>query len=127
MRSAASPGRTCARPAGPAPAVQKRRYRTVLTEDELKDLLLKIEAVPLVGVKAIGSAEDPMSARLVGLALAFGGEAIYLPLAHDYPGSPTQLGVDGALRLLKPWLECADCRKVTEDAKLDCHLLANHA
>ncbi len=81
-----------AAPAAPPPAVQKRRYRTVLTEDELKDLLLKIEAVPLVGVKAIGSAEDPMSARLVGLALAFGGEAIYLPLAHDYPGSPTQLG-----------------------------------
>src|SRR5919109_2329433 len=40
-------------PAGeiPAPqpaAIQQRRYRSILTEDELKDLLLKIEAVPFV-------------------------------------------------------------------------------
>jgi DNA polymerase-1 len=113
-------------PAAPPPTVQKRRHRTILTEDELKDLLLKIEAAPLVGLSCSGSAEDPMSARLVGLAFAFGDEAVYLPLAHDYAGAPAQLGADAALRLLKPWLERADCRKVTEDAKLDSHLLANH-
>ncbi|TMH72876.1 MAG: DNA polymerase I, partial [Betaproteobacteria bacterium] len=113
-------------PAAPPPAVQKRRYRPIITEDELKDLRLKIEAVPLVGLSCIGSAEDPMTARLVGLAFAFGDEAVYLPLAHDYAGAPAQLGADAALRLLKPWLERADCRKVTKDAKLDSHLLANH-
>ncbi|HYR36383.1 MAG TPA: DNA polymerase I [Burkholderiales bacterium] len=113
-------------PAAPPPSIAKRRYRPILTEDELKDLLLKIEGAPLVGLNAIGSAEDPMTARLVGLALAFGDEAVYLPLAHDYPGAHAQVGVDAALRLLKPWLERADCRKVTEDAKLDSHLLANH-
>jgi len=107
-------------------AVEQRRYRTIVSEDELKDLALKIAAVPLVGFAAFGSSEDPMSARLVGLAFAFGDEAVYLPLAHDYPGAPTHLDVDAALRLLKPWLERADCRKVTEDAKLDSHLLANH-
>ena len=120
-------------PAGAAPvamppsAIEKRRYRTILTEDELRDIMLKIEAVPLVGINALGSSEDPMTARLVGIALAFGseagGEAVYVPIAHDYPGAPTQLP---ALALLKPWLERADCRKVTEDAKLDSHLFANH-
>jgi len=113
-------------PAAPPPSVQKRRARTILTEDELRDLLLKIEAAPLVGLSCIGSGEDPMSARLVGLAFAFGDEAVYLPLAHDYAGAPAQLGAHGALRLLKPWLERADCRKVTEDAKLDSHMFANH-
>jgi DNA polymerase-1 len=107
-------------------AVQKRRYRAILTADELKDLLLKIEAAPLVGFSAIGSGEDPMSARLVGLAFAFGDEAGYLPLTHDYAGVPAQVPMETAMQLLKPWLERADCRKVTEDAKLDSHLLANH-
>jgi DNA polymerase-1 len=117
-------------PAAPTPraadAVRKRRYRTVLTEEQLRDVVLKIEAVPLVGLACIGSAEDPMRARLVGVALAFGDEAVYVPLAHDYAGAPTQLPMDGALALLRPWLERADCRKVSEDTKLDAHLLANH-
>jgi DNA polymerase-1 len=113
-------------PAAPPPSIEKRRYRTIITEDELRDVVLKIEATPLVALNASASAEDPMTARLVGLALAFGDEAVYLPLVHDYPGSPAQIGVDAAMRLLRPWLERADCRKVTEDAKLDSHLLANH-
>jgi DNA polymerase I len=102
-----------------------RRYRSILTEDELKDLLLKIEAVPLVGLDTLCIGEEPMSARLIGIALAFGDEAVYLPLAHDYPGAPAQLRCDVALSLLKPWLERADCRKVGENVKLDSHLLAN--
>jgi len=104
-------------------ALQQRRCRTILTEDELRDVMLKIEALPLVGINALPSSEDPMTARLVGMALAFGDEAVYIPLAHDYPGSPAPVA---ALPLLKPWLERADCRKVTEDAKLDSHLFANH-
>src|SRR5438445_504802 len=106
-------------PAAPPPTLEKRRYRAILTEDELRDLLLKIEAVPLVGLNCIGSGEDPMSARLVGMAFAFGDEAVYLPLAHQFAGAPSQLGADAALGLLKPWLERADCRKVAEDAKLE--------
>src|SRR5439155_18296289 len=61
-----------------------------------------------------------------GLAFAFGDEAVYLPLAHDYPGTASHLNEDTALGLLKPWLERADCGKVSEDVKLDSHLLANH-
>jgi DNA polymerase-1 len=112
-------------PLSPPPAIQKRRYRAILTEDELKDALLKVQASPLVGFNAIGGGEDPMSARLVGMALAFGDEAVYVPLGHEYAGAPAQLSIDAALRLLKPWLERPDCRKVAEDAKLDAHVLAN--
>jgi DNA polymerase-1 len=115
-------------PSAPAPeatAVQKRRHRTIFTEEELRDVLLKIEAVDLVGFDTVCVGDDPMSARLVGLALAFADEAVYLPLAHDYPGAPAQLGL-AALELLKPWLERADCRKVSENVKFDTHVLANH-
>jgi DNA polymerase I len=103
----------------------KRRYRAILAEDELKDLLLKIEGVDIVGFDTICDGTEPMTARLVGLSFAFGDEAVYLPLAHDYPGAPQQIGSAAALALLKPWLERADCRKVGEDVKFDTHVLAN--
>ena len=116
-------------PQAPAPApsaVQKRSYRAILSEDELKDVLLRMAAVDLVGIEAIATSEDPLAARLVGLAFAFGGEAVYVPLAHEYAGAPAQLPVNTALALLKPWLERAERRKVGENLKFDAHVLANH-
>ncbi len=114
--------------AAPAPvsAMQKRRYRPVLTEDELKELLLKIDAVDLVGFDTVCDGDEPMTARLAGLSFAFADEAVYLPLHHDYPGAPAQVPMDAALKLLKPWLEREDCRKVGENVKFDTHVLANH-
>jgi DNA polymerase-1 len=117
-------------PAAPAPApptgLQRRKQRTILSEDELRDLLLKIEAADLVGFDTLRDGDDPLTARLVGLSFAFGDEAVYLPLSHDYPGVPQQMDISTALALLKPWLEREDCRKVGENAKLDAHALANH-
>ncbi len=117
-------------PAAPAPVQsaegpEMRRTRTVLGEDELKELLLKVEAVPLVGLSVLSVGEEPMTARLVGLALAFGDEAAYLPLAHDYADAPRQIELARALELLRPWLERADCLKVGENVKLDTHSFAN--
>src|SRR5688572_19305384 len=105
--------------------VEKRSYRTILDEDGLKDLVLKIEAVEVLRFDTLCAGEDPMSARLVGLSFAFGDEAAYLPLAHDYPGAPEQVSIERALALLKPWLERADCKKVGENVKFDSHVLAN--
>ena len=123
------PASTTTTPAAPVDApsqVDKRNYRAVLTEDDLRDVLLKIEAVDLVGIEAIATSEDPLAARLIGLAFAFGDEAVYLPLMHEYAGAPAQLPLETALTLLKPWLERADCRKVGENVKFDAHVLANH-
>ncbi len=112
-------------PAAPA-AVAPRRYRAVFTQNELEDLVLKIEVADLVGFDTLCDGDEPMSARLAGLAFAFGGQAAYLPLAHDYPGAPAQLSLDLALGILKPWLERAERKKVGEDVKFDTHILANH-
>ena len=68
----------------------------MLTEDALRDLALKIEAVDLVGFDTVCDGEEPMSARLAGMSFAFGDEAVYLPLAHDYPGAPAQASIDVA-------------------------------
>jgi DNA polymerase-1 len=115
-----------AAPGEPRDGPQKRRQRTVLSADELKSMLLKIEAVPLVGFSTVCDGDEPMGARLVGLAFAFADEALYLPLAHEYPAAPAQLEAQAAIALLKPWLERADCRKVGQNVKFDAHILANH-
>ena len=112
--------------AEPRAGPQKRRLRTILNEDELKDLLLKLEAAALVGFGTVCVGEEPMTARLVGLALAVGDEAVYLPLAHEYPAAPSQVDLQSAIRLLKPWLERAERRKVGQNVKFDSHILANH-
>src|SRR5262245_12028211 len=110
-------------PAAAPPAADKRRTRTILAEAELRDLALKLEAADIAGFVAMGSGEEPMTSQLVGLALALADEAVYVPIAHDYPGAPAQVD---ALSILKPWLERADCRKAGENVKRDSHLLANH-
>ncbi|HWI97754.1 MAG TPA: DNA polymerase I [Burkholderiales bacterium] len=110
-----------------APAeVRRRNRRTILDEDALRDLVLKLDVADVVGLHAVAIGEEPTSARLAGVAFAFGREAVYLPLAHDYPGAPQQVKLEVALELLKPWLERADCRKVGEDVKFATHLFANH-
>ena len=42
-----------------------------------------------------------MTAQLVGMSFAFGETAWYLPLAHEYPGAPEQIGVTRALEMLQ--------------------------
>ncbi len=102
-----------------------RPTRAILDEAELAALLPSLAAAPLVGLAMLAIGEEPMTARLIGLAFAFGEDAVYVPLAHHYAGIPTQIPLDRAIALLKPWLERADCRKVGENVKLDTHAAAN--
>ena len=113
-------------PEAPPPSdLKKRNRRTILDEDGLKDLILKIEAVDVVGFDTLSVGDDPMTAQLVGLSFAFGDEAVYLPLTHDYPGTPGQVRAEVALHLLRPWLRSTERKKVGESVKFDSHVLAN--
>jgi DNA polymerase-1 len=112
-------------PAATPDAVAKRTHRTILEERELVDLIGRVDAAPLVAFDAECVGDEPMSVRAVGLSFAFGREAVYLPLAHEYPGAPAQMDPQKAIALLKPWLERADRPKVSEDAKFLSHALAN--
>src|SRR5437879_11360874 len=68
-----------------------------------------------------------MQARLVGMSFSVNaGRAAYLPLAHNYAGAPSQLGLEGALRMLKPWLENEARKKLGQNIKYQQHVLANH-
>jgi DNA polymerase-1 len=104
---------------------EKRTYSAILDEGRFQALLRKLDAAELVGFDTECVGLEPMSARLVGLSFALGREAVYLPLAHEYPGAPAQLPFDDTLARLKPWLESADRRKVAQNVKFDAHVLAN--
>jgi len=105
--------------------LEKRAYATILEEGQFRALLQKLDAARLTGFDTECVGLEPMSARLVGLSFAFGREAFYLPLAHEYPGAPAQLPIDAALARLKPWLESPGHGKVAQNVKFDAHVLAN--
>jgi DNA polymerase-1 len=114
-----------ATPAGSAP-VERRKYLTLGNESELSGFVARLDAAELVGFDTETTGLEPMAARLVGMSFAFDDTAWYLPLAHEYPGAPDQIGAEKALKLLKGWLESARHRKVGQNLKFDAHILANH-
>ena len=112
-------------PPPPASGPEKRKYRAILEEQDLIDLLQRMQAAPLVAFDTECVGLEPMSARLVGLSFAFGEEAVYLPLAHEYPGVGKQIDFHKAIGLVKPWLEDPARAKVGQNLKFDSHVLAN--
>ena len=113
-----------AMPAGPQP---ERHYRTILSDDELDALVAELERAPLFAVDTETTSLDYMQAQIVGLSFATTpGEACYVPVAHDYPGAPAQLGREHVLARLKPVLEDPGRAKVGHHVKYDQHVLANH-
>ncbi len=103
----------------------RRKYLSLLDQD-LPSFVKKLEAAELVGFDTETTGLEPMLAKLVGMSFAFGDTAWYLPLAHEYPGAPDQIGIENALQLLKPWLESGKHAKVGQNLKFDAHILANH-
>jgi DNA polymerase-1 len=114
-------------PAAAQPASGGRRvYVTLADTPALESWLQGMENAALVGFDTETTGLEPMLAQLVGMSFAFGEQAAYLPLAHQYPGAPDQVGVERALEMLKPWLQSARHAKVGQNLKFDAHILANH-
>ena len=112
-------------PSASAP-LERRKYLTLHNEGDLVEFLKKLERAELVGFDTETTGLEPMVARLVGMSFAFGDQAWYLPLAHEYPGAPDQIGAEKALKILKGWLESERHSKVGQNLKFDAHILANH-
>jgi DNA polymerase-1 len=105
---------------------ERRTYITLGDERALADWLRTMQQAELTGFDTETTGLEPMLAQLVGMSFACGDTAAYLPLAHQYPGAPDQVGVGKALAVLKPWLESARHAKVGQNLKFDAHILANH-
>ena len=102
-------------------------YETILTEAQLDAWLERILAADLVCVDTETTGLDMMNAQLVGMSFAITPhQAVYLPLAHVYPGAPDQLNRAHVLAKLKHWLESAQHHKLGQNLKYDMHIFANH-
>ena len=113
-------------PATPV-ATAERQYDTVLTPGQLDDWLARLTAAELFAFDTETTSLDYMDAEIVGVSFAVEPErAAYVPLAHDYPGAPDQLGREAVLTRLKPLLEDPHKAKLGQNLKYDMSVLANH-
>ena len=114
--------------AEPAAAQQPRpEFEIILDEPAFANWLQRLQAAELIAIDTETTSLDYMSAELVGLSFAVApGEAAYLPVAHDYPGAPTQLPRDKVLERMRPILEDPQRPKVGHNLKYDRSVLANY-
>jgi DNA polymerase I len=114
-----------ARAARPSPDVT---YETVLTIADFERWLAAIDAADRVAITVETTSADPMTAEIVGIALAVdAARAAYIPLDHRYAGVPEQLDRRNVLDRLAPWLADEHRAKLAHDVKSVEHALANHA
>jgi DNA polymerase-1 len=98
--------------------------RVAATEADLQALAEETRRAGRVAVAIVGTAPEPMRARVLGLALAAGPGAVhYVPLGHASLAGPGPLAPARALSLLAPLLADPAVRKLSGNAKRDLVLL----
>jgi len=109
------------------PASITSHYETILTDQQFKQWLSRLEQAELFAFDTETTSLDYSKAQIVGVSFAVTpGTAAYIPLAHDYPGAPDQLNRSDVLEQLRPLLENPHKAKLGQNLKYDAHVLANH-
>jgi len=102
-------------------------YETVLTEERLQAWVATLQGAEAFAFDCETDSLDPMQANLVGLSLCVQpGVAAYIPLTHEYPGAPAQLGRAHVLATLAPLLSDPAKSKIGQHGKYDLHVLRRH-
>ena len=98
-------------------------YETVTTEAALRRWAERATEAGAVAVDTETDGLDPMRAGLVGLSLGLGGgQACYVPLAHENLAEQVALGT--AIAVLGPVLADASVLKIYQNAKFDLIVMA---
>jgi len=110
-----------------SPDAQPGKYECVLTTEAFETWLDRLQDAELIAFDTETTSLDPLEAEIVGVSFAVtSGEAAYVPLAHDYPGIPSQLARDEVLARLKPLLEDPHLPKVGQNLKYDMAVLERY-
>jgi DNA polymerase-1 len=114
--------------AGDAPGDSpEARYATITQPSDLADWAGRLQQAALIAFDTETTSLDPMRAELVGLSFALEpGEAVYVPVGHDYAGAPAQLPLDQVLDALRPLLEDSSLAKVGQHIKYDMNVLSRY-
>ncbi len=102
-------------------------YETVLSQDAFEAWLDKLAEAELVSFDTETTSLDYMQAEIVGVSFAVEpGHAAYVPVAHAYPGVPSQLSREWVLEALRPLLEDPERAKLGQNLKYDMNVLARY-
>jgi len=102
-------------------------YRLCLSKDSLKELAKEIRKKGIVSVDTETTSKDPLKAKLVGMSFSLNEQqGFYLPIAHQYLGVPSQLGLNEAREILKDIMEDKYILKVGQNIKYDAEVLRRH-
>lgn len=105
----------------------KGDYECITMTEQLAMWVKKLETSSLFCFDTETDSLDSMQAGLVGISLCTEiGQAAYIPVAHRYPGVPTQLSWEEVSAALKPVLENPAIHKVGQHGKYDLHVLRRH-
>jgi len=113
--------------APPPPPPIEKHYEVITQQADFERWIAALAAAPLICFDTETTSIDAQSARLVGVSFAIEpGHAAYVPLAHDYPGTPPQLPLEEVLAALKPLLEDPAKLKVAQHGKYDINVLTRY-
>jgi DNA polymerase-1 len=115
--------------------IDRDKYQTVRSLDQLNAWIARIHDVGHVALDAKATSIDPMQAEMCGIALALGpNDACYIPLSHKQSGdgaglfaaglAPDQIKAGEALDALRPLLESAGLLKIGFNIKFSAVMLA---
>lgn len=109
------------------PRAIPKQYQTVLTEEQLAQVIEELQQSGGFAVDTETTSEQPMKAELVGVSVAtIPHQGYYIPVGHRYIGAPQQLPLDLVIQRLKPLLEDATLPKYGQNIKYDIIVLAHY-
>jgi DNA polymerase I len=111
----------------PPTTISQANYPLILDELHLTQWIKQLENTKQWALDTETTSLDAMKAELVGLSFAISpGNAVYIPLAHNYPGAPKQLDRNFVLKKLQRLLENPHYLKIGHNLKYDMSVLANY-
>ncbi|MBW8190075.1 DNA polymerase I [Neiella marina] len=111
----------------PAATIDTSNYRCITDAEEWQAYLKELQQSDAFAIDTETTALDYMVAELVGISLAIKpGEAVYVPLMHDYMGAPEQLDRSQVLADLQPLLLSEAHTKIGQNLKYDMNVLARY-
>lgn len=106
-----------------SPKTAKVAYKTVLSLDELKELVKQLSSKKEIAVDTETTSLNPLVARLVGISLSdSAGSGYYIPLGHSGAGE-RNLPFDEAVEEIKKLLENPKVQKIGQNIKYDLEVL----
>ena len=110
-----------------AMAGEQRNYRAVFEQADFDHWVERLRQSNTFCFDLETTSLNYMEAEIVGIGLGITpGEAVYVPVAHDYLDAPDQLDRNAVLAALKPLLEDPAIAKIGQNLKYDIEVLARY-